>query len=94
MAIGLGATCSGCDMSIVDLAEKLANIFKSFEIVFWPTAQDQKLEQLKKTELVLKAKELGIDFDEKIATKGDLILEIKKAEAKNTKDSEKSESKE
>ncbi len=47
LAIGLGATCSGCDMSIVDLAEKIVNIFKSFEIVFWPTAQDQKLEQLK-----------------------------------------------
>lgn len=39
----------------------------------------KKLEQLKKAELVEKAKELGIDFDEKIATKGDLILEIKKA---------------
>ncbi len=47
LAIGLGATCSGCDMSIIDLGEKIMNLFKSFEIVFWPTAQDQKLEQLK-----------------------------------------------
>lgn len=42
----------------------------------------KKLEQLKKAELVEKAKELGIDFDEANATRGDLILEIKKAEAK------------
>jgi len=54
----------------------------------------KKLEQLKKAELVIKAKELGIDFDEKIATKGDLILEIKKAETKLTKEPEQSDSEE
>lgn len=47
LAIGLGATCSGCDITIVDLAERLLDVFNSFEIVFWPTAQDQKLDQLK-----------------------------------------------
>lgn len=46
VAIGLGATCSGCDIAIVDLAEKLFDVFEAFEIVFWPTAQDQKLAQL------------------------------------------------
>lgn len=47
LAIGLGATCSGCDIAIVDLGEKLVDFFKSFDIVFWPTAQDQKLDDLR-----------------------------------------------
>lgn len=45
LAIGLGATCSGCDMSIVDLAEKLTDVFNAVEVVFWPTAFDQKLKE-------------------------------------------------
>jgi F420-non-reducing hydrogenase small subunit len=47
LAIGLGATCSGCDIAILDLGEKLVDVFNSFDIVFWPTMQDQKLDQLK-----------------------------------------------
>lgn len=46
LAIGLGATCSGCDMAIVDLAEKLTDMFKAVDVVFWPTASDQKLKEL------------------------------------------------
>jgi len=45
LAIGLGATCSGCDMAIVDLAEKLTDVFNAVDIVFWPTASDQKLKE-------------------------------------------------
>jgi len=48
LAIGLGATCSGCDMAIVDLAEKLMDLFNAVDIVFWPTASDQKLEELQR----------------------------------------------
>lgn len=48
LAIGLGATCSGCDMAIVDLAEKLTDLFNAVDIVFWPTASDQKLEDLQR----------------------------------------------
>jgi len=48
LAIGLGATCSGCDMAIVNLAEKLTDLFKAIEIVFWPTASDQKFEELQR----------------------------------------------
>lgn len=47
----------------------------------------RKLEQLIKADLIIKARELGIDFDEKIATRGDLILEIKKAEKEAEKKS-------
>ncbi len=46
LAIGLGATCSGCDIAIVDLAEKLIDIFNAVDVVFWPTASDQKLEEI------------------------------------------------
>jgi len=30
LAIGLGATCSGCDIAILDLGEKLVDVFNSF----------------------------------------------------------------
>lgn len=46
LAIGLGATCSGCDVTIVDLAEDLPKILSSANIVFWPTAADLKLKDL------------------------------------------------
>lgn len=48
LAIGLGATCSGCDMSIVNLAEKLTDLFNAADVVYWPTVSDQKLEELQK----------------------------------------------
>jgi hypothetical protein len=41
------------------------------------------VERMKRPELVAKAKELGIKFDEKFAVKADLILEIKKTEKAN-----------
>ena len=48
LAIGLGATCSGCDITIIDLAEKLTDLLNAAEVVFWPTASDQKLEELQR----------------------------------------------
>lgn len=47
-----------------------------------PKNDKEKLERQKKGDLVAKAKELGLDFNEKVVTKGDLIQEIKTAEAK------------
>jgi F420-non-reducing hydrogenase small subunit len=46
LAIGLGATCSGCDVTIVDLAEYLPKVLNSVNIAFWPTAADLKLKGL------------------------------------------------
>jgi len=43
------------------------------------TDKPKKLERMTKAELVVIAKELGIVFEEKVATKGDLILEINNA---------------
>jgi F420-non-reducing hydrogenase small subunit len=48
LAIGLGSTCSGCDIAILDLAERLLDLVELADIVFWPTAMDFKLEDLSK----------------------------------------------
>lgn len=42
IAIGLGATCSGCDIAILDLNEKILDLTGIADIVFWPTAMDFK----------------------------------------------------
>lgn len=46
LAIGLGSTCAGCDIAILDLKEKILDLASLAEIVFWPTAMDFKLEDL------------------------------------------------
>lgn len=48
LAIGLGSTCSGCDIAILDLNEKLLDLAAAAEIVFWPTAMDFKLSDLER----------------------------------------------
>ena len=48
MAIGLGATCAGCDMAILDLAEKILDLAELADIVFWPTGMDFKFTDLEK----------------------------------------------
>ncbi|MFC1937712.1 F420-nonreducing hydrogenase [Chloroflexota bacterium] len=48
LAIGLGSTCSGCDVAILDLNEKILDLVESAEIVFWPTAMDFKLSELER----------------------------------------------
>ncbi len=48
IAIVLGATCAGCDYSLLDLPpEVLLDVLGKVEIVYWPTATDFKLEDLK-----------------------------------------------
>jgi len=48
LAIGLGSTCAGCDIAILDLKEKILDLASLAEIVFWPTAMDFKLSDLEK----------------------------------------------
>jgi len=50
LAIGLGSTCSGCDIAILDLNEKVLDLASLADIVFWPTAMDFKLSELEKIE--------------------------------------------
>ncbi|MBU4047232.1 oxidoreductase, partial [bacterium] len=46
-AIGLGSTCSGCDIAILDLGVKLLELIGLADIVFWPTVFDFKYSDLK-----------------------------------------------
>jgi F420-non-reducing hydrogenase small subunit len=46
VAIALGSTCSGCDVAILDLNEKILNLVEVADIVYWPTAMDFKLKDL------------------------------------------------
>ena len=48
LAIALGATCAGCDVAILDLNEKILEVFDLVEFKFWPTAMDFKIDDLKK----------------------------------------------
>jgi len=48
LAIGLGSTCAGCDIAILDLNEKILDLASLAEIVFWPTAMDFKLSHLER----------------------------------------------
>lgn len=47
LAIGLGSTCSGCDIAILDLGVKLLELIDLADIVYWPTAFDFKHSDLK-----------------------------------------------
>lgn len=47
VAVALGATCSGCDVAILDLNEKILDVIEIVDFVFWPTAMDFKIEDLK-----------------------------------------------
>jgi F420-non-reducing hydrogenase small subunit len=46
LAIGLGSTCAGCDIAVLDLAEKILDLVELADIVFWPTAMDFKFSDL------------------------------------------------
>lgn len=46
VAIVLGATCSGCDYSLLDLGPTLLDVTDAVDVVYWPTAIDSKLEDL------------------------------------------------
>lgn len=48
LAIGLGSTCSGCDIAILDINEKILDLVAIADIVFWPTAMDFKYEDIEK----------------------------------------------
>ncbi len=50
IAIALGATCSGCDYSLLDLGPSLLDVTDAVEIVYWPTGIDSKLEDLEAVE--------------------------------------------
>jgi F420-non-reducing hydrogenase small subunit len=46
LAVIPGGICGGCDVALASLGEKLAEILKYYEIVYWPIAVDKKLSNL------------------------------------------------
>jgi F420-non-reducing hydrogenase small subunit len=49
-AFGAGASCAGCDVAVVNLGEKLLSLSEKVEFVFWTTATDFKIEDLRSYE--------------------------------------------
>lgn len=50
LAVGRGATCSGCDIAILDIHEKLLDVAKKAEVVYAPTIMDAKDSELEAIE--------------------------------------------
>jgi len=50
IAMYWGASCGGCDVSLLSLHEKILDLLKEVEIVFWPCAMDFKYEDVEKME--------------------------------------------
>ncbi len=46
LAIIAGANCGGCDVALVNAVESFEKILSAFDIVYWTTALDSKLEDL------------------------------------------------
>lgn len=42
------ASCGGCDVAVLDINEKILDVAKAADIVFWPVAIDTKYEQVRK----------------------------------------------
>ena len=40
------AACGGCEISVLNIAEKLLDVDAIFDVVFWPVATDFKYEDL------------------------------------------------
>lgn len=52
LAVIPGAICGGCDFALASLGEKLTELVKYYEIVYWPTVVDRKLSELKKLDRI------------------------------------------
>ncbi|MBN2013580.1 MAG: oxidoreductase [Candidatus Altiarchaeota archaeon] len=50
LAICRGATCSGCDIAVLDIHERLLSVLEKADIVFAPTIMDAKYEDLEAME--------------------------------------------
>ncbi len=42
LAMYWAASCGGCDIAVINLHEKIADVAAAFEIVFWPAVMDVK----------------------------------------------------
>jgi len=52
LAVLPGAICGGCDVALASLGEKLFELLKHYEIVYWPIIVDRKLQDLLKLDRI------------------------------------------
>jgi len=52
LAVIPGAICGGCDFALASLGEKLLELLKHYEVVYWPTVVDRKLSELLKLDRI------------------------------------------
>ncbi len=52
IAIVYGAICGGCDVAIANWGEKLIEVTKKYDIVYWNVAVDTKLDDLEKIDKI------------------------------------------
>jgi len=50
LALYWAASCGGCEITILDIEEKILDVANFFDIVLWPCAMDFKYEDVEKME--------------------------------------------
>ncbi len=48
LALYWAASCGGCEIAVLDVQEKILDVAKAFDIVFWPVALDFKYDDVRK----------------------------------------------
>src|SRR5512135_2906199 len=50
LALYWAASCGGCEIAVLDIQEKILEVDKAFDIVFWPVAMDFKYSHVRAME--------------------------------------------
>ena len=81
LAIVYGAICGGCDVSLVNTGEKLADVLEKYDIVYWGAAIDGKADMLEKLDKIDVAIYMGtvrtesnLKYAKLIRDKADLVV--------------------
>ena len=81
LAILYGSVCGGCDVSLVNVGEPLADLLTNFDVIYWSIALDGKLRTLEKLERIDVAIYMGpirtehnVKLAELIKEKADLVV--------------------
>ena len=48
LAVYWAASCGGCDIALLGISERILDVAKAFEIVFWPCVADAKVRDVEK----------------------------------------------
>ncbi|RLG88475.1 MAG: hypothetical protein DRO15_02750 [Thermoprotei archaeon] len=81
LAIVYGSVCGGCDVSLVNVGEPLADLLTNYDVIYWSIALDGKLHTLEKLERIDVAiymgpirTELNMKLAKLIREKADLVV--------------------